>query len=185
MGANVELALGEVNVPCYVVDRTGTIRWLNAAAERIVGHAQGARFTDVVAPAYKHQAREAFSRKILGVDSVTDVSFDVVGHDGVTSRLEVSSAPLYDDHRVIGVFGIASRPAVAKAPPRKHHHLTPRQSEVLHMLAHGASTTHIAEELHLSRETVRNHVRAILRALEVNSRLEAVATAHADGLITI
>ena len=41
-------------------------------------------------------------------------------------------------------------------------HLTPRQSEVLQLLEEGRSTTQIAEELHLSRETVRNHIRALL-----------------------
>jgi DNA-binding NarL/FixJ family response regulator len=45
-------------------------------------------------------------------------------------------------------------------------------------LERGRSSKQIAAELHLSTETVRNHVRHILRALGVNSRLEAVAVAH-------
>jgi DNA-binding NarL/FixJ family response regulator len=59
-----------------------------------------------------------------------------------------------------------------------HPALTPRQSEVVRLLEHGRSTRQIAEELHLSPETVRNHVRALLRALGVHSRLEAVALAR-------
>ena len=50
-------------------------------------------------------------------------------------------------------------------------------------LAHGSSTHQIADLLHLSRETVRNHIRGVLQALEVHSRVEAVATARAEGLI--
>jgi DNA-binding NarL/FixJ family response regulator len=46
---------------------------------------------------------------------------------------------------------------------------------VLRLLEHGRSTDQIAEELHLSIETVRNHIRRLLRALDVHSRLEAVA----------
>ena len=46
------------------------------------------------------------------------------------------------------------------------------------MLEQGRSTRQIAQELHLSRETVRNHVRHLTRALGVNSRLEAVALAR-------
>jgi DNA-binding NarL/FixJ family response regulator len=76
---------------------------------------------------------------------------------------------------VIGVFGQLFHHPVEPTPA--HPALTPRQSEVLRLLEHGRSTRQIAEELHLSPETVRNHVRAVLRALGVHSRLEAVALA--------
>ena len=56
--------------------------------------------------------------------------------------------------------------------------LTPRQTEVLGLLERGRSTTQIAEELHLSTETVRNHIRQLLRATGTHSRLEAVAIAN-------
>jgi DNA-binding NarL/FixJ family response regulator len=49
---------------------------------------------------------------------------------------------------------------------------------VLRLLERGLSTKQIARELHLSPDTVRNHVRHLLRALGVNSRLEAVAAAR-------
>ena len=55
----------------------------------------------------------------------------------------------------------------------------PRQEEVLRLLERGRSTRQIAAELHLSTETVRNHIRRLFRALGVNSRLEAVAAARA------
>jgi DNA-binding NarL/FixJ family response regulator len=61
--------------------------------------------------------------------------------------------------------------------------VTPRQSEVLRLLERGRSTEQIAEQLHLSVETVRNHVRGLLRALQVHSRLEAVAIARRDDLV--
>lgn len=86
-------------------------------------------------------------------------------------------------HRVVGVFGLAARPPVPSPPLRAHPRLTPRQLEVLRRLAEGASTAQIAEELHIARETVRNHVRAILRELGVHSRLEAIAAARAERLL--
>ena len=49
---------------------------------------------------------------------------------------------------------------------------------MLGLLELGRSTRQIAEDLHLSRETVRNHVRNILSALGVHSRLGAVALAR-------
>jgi DNA-binding NarL/FixJ family response regulator len=56
--------------------------------------------------------------------------------------------------------------------------LTPRQAEVLELLERGRSTTQIAQDLHLSSETVRNHIRHILKAVGAHSRLEAVAIAN-------
>ena len=53
---------------------------------------------------------------------------------------------------------------------------------MLRLLEHGRSTDQIAQELHLSRETVRNHIRHILQALGVHSRLEAVAVARQEHL---
>jgi DNA-binding NarL/FixJ family response regulator len=78
---------------------------------------------------------------------------------------------------VVGVFGLLEeRPT--DALPTAHPHLTPRQVEVLRLLEQGRSTKQIAAELHLSTETVRNHIRRLFRALGVNSRLEAVAAAR-------
>jgi DNA-binding NarL/FixJ family response regulator len=79
--------------------------------------------------------------------------------------------------RIVGVFGLIERhPGDASVPPP---HLTPRQVEVLRLLEQGRSTKQIAAELHLSTETVRNHIRRLFRALGVNSRLEAVAAGRA------
>ena len=61
--------------------------------------------------------------------------------------------------------------------------LTPRELEVLQLLAEGLSTQAIANQLVLSSKTVRNHVQAILAKLGVHSKLEAVATAARRGLI--
>jgi DNA-binding NarL/FixJ family response regulator len=63
------------------------------------------------------------------------------------------------------------------------HRLTPRQIEVLRLLATGLSTHAIAERLFISELTVRNHVENLLHKLEVHSRLEAVSLAHHSGLV--
>jgi len=79
--------------------------------------------------------------------------------------------------RVVGVFGLLGRP-LDDEPAAPHPDLTPREAEVLRLLEQGRSTKQIASELHVSTETVRNHVRHLFRALGVNSRLEAVAAAR-------
>jgi DNA-binding NarL/FixJ family response regulator len=85
--------------------------------------------------------------------------------------------PLKNGEHVVGVFGLLEeRPGDSLTAPPPH--LTPRQVEVLRLLEQGRSTKQIAAELHLSTETVRNHIRRLFRALGVNSRLEAVAAAR-------
>jgi PAS domain S-box-containing protein len=183
LGDDVERAMTDVNVPSYIIDRGGAIAWLNPAAERLVGDARGKRFTDVVVPDDRPRAKEAFARKIVGREKVTDAEVELLGPDGREVSVEVSSVPLREGHQVVGVFGLLSRPPSPPKSPRPHAKLTPRQREILRMLAHGASTHQIAEDLHLSRETVRNHVRGILQALDVHSRVEAVAAARAEGVL--
>lgn len=63
--------------------------------------------------------------------------------------------------------------------------LTPRQSEVLGMLAEGKGVKEIQHELYLSQATVRNHVRSLLQALGAHSQLEAVAKARRAGLLEV
>lgn len=56
--------------------------------------------------------------------------------------------------------------------------LTPREREVLALMAEGLSTAIIAERLVISITTVRSHVHSIIDKLEVHSRLQAVLTAY-------
>jgi PAS domain S-box-containing protein len=183
IGGDIETALENVNVPSYVIDPTGIIRWLNPAARRLVGDVRGRQFTSVVAHEDTRRAREHFARKIAGTAQVTDAQVVLVDPDGGRLQVDISSCPLMRDHRVVGVFGqmtdIEEEPDDPLPP-----HLTPRQAEVLRLLKRGRSTEQIAQELHLSTETVRNHVRHLLRALGVHTRLEAVAAAHNVQLVS-
>jgi PAS domain S-box-containing protein len=177
VGGDAERALYDVGVPSYVLDTTGVVRWINPAAEKLLGDVRGRHYTSVVAPEERLRARELFARKVLGTSSATDATGVLVATDGTRVELEVSAVPLMGGEVVVGVFGLLSGSTAAEpAPPQPH--LTPRQSEVLRLLGQGRSTKQIADELHLSTETVRNHIRHLFRALGVNSRLEAVAAAH-------
>lgn len=59
--------------------------------------------------------------------------------------------------------------------------LTPRQLEILHLLAQGSANADIAEQLHLSQKTVRNQVSAIFDQLGVRSRGQAIVLAREAG----
>lgn len=61
--------------------------------------------------------------------------------------------------------------------------LTPREQDVLGLLAQGCSYGKVGENLFISIDTVRNHVRNIYDKLQVNSKAEAVAKAMRQGLV--
>lgn len=62
-------------------------------------------------------------------------------------------------------------------------HLTPRQREVLELLAAGRPAKKISQRLGIAEATVRNHIRAILVELGCHSQLAAVAEARRRGAI--
>ena len=174
VGGDVEQALTGIPVPSYVLDTEGVVRWINPAAERLLGDVRGRHFTSVVGAEDRARARELFARKVLGTSSATETTGVLVAKDGTPLALDISAVSMKDGERVVGVFGLMSgHPANEPSTPPAH--LTPRQAEMLRLLEQGRSTKQIAQELHLSPETVKNHVRLLLRALGVNSRLEAVA----------
>jgi PAS domain S-box-containing protein len=184
LGHDVEEALEHINVPSYVLDDHGIIRWVNPAAMRLVGDVRGKQFTSVVAPEEKSRAQAEFAKKVFGTAKTTDAEVILVDEDGDRMAVEVHSVRLLRGDRVVGVFGHVEHEPTSE-PVTALTALTPRQSEILRLLEHGRSTGQIAEELHLSRETVRNHIRHMLRALGVHSRLEAVALARHEHLAAI
>jgi PAS domain S-box-containing protein len=172
--------LQNVNVPSVVVDREGSVTWLNEAAERSFGDLRGRPFTSVVAPEDMPVVRRQLQRKLRGAQA-TDYAVDVFTADGARRRVEISSVPIKGGDGCHAVFGVALPGPPERPSPAVR--LTARQTDVLKMLGEGASTDEIATSLHLSKETVRNHIRHVFRALGVHSRLEAVAQAHRLGLL--
>jgi PAS domain S-box-containing protein len=181
LDGDLERALQELRVPAFLLDRAGAIVWLNRAGRELVGDAVGRSLEQLAAPADVGRAREVVRARPVGT-AAADVELSLVTRDGSQRRVGVSSAAVRSDGRMVAVFGLASpRERGRREPPRAS--LTPRQEEVLRLLAAGRSTDEIAAELHLARETVRNHVRAVLRAVGAHTRLEAVVTAQRLGLL--
>src|SRR5215510_6113908 len=104
MGGDLENALERVEVPTYILDRHGIIRWVNPCAKELVGDVTGRQFTSVVAPEDTRRAKEAFTKHMLGTADV-DGSVTLLDDDGDRVSVEVSSVNLYQGERVIGVFG--------------------------------------------------------------------------------
>lgn len=87
--------------------------------------------------------------------------------------------------------GFGARPKLAytlpngESKPQPFEALTPRQAEILRMVAEGLPYTAIAERLGISERTVRAHMNDVLTRLGVYNRHEAVVTACRMGLITL
>jgi PAS domain S-box-containing protein len=182
LSIDLPAVLAVVPVPVYVVSRRGIIRWLNDEALKVFGDRRGEHYSALVAPEARQLVDEQFTRKILGTALTTSYESILLTRDGEKFHVDLDSVRVGEDAEAMGVFGLAE-PQRPVAPAAASVHLTPRQHEILTLLTRGRSTTQMAAELHLSRETVRNHVRGILRALSVHSRLEAVCRAHELGIM--
>ena len=183
LSADVRQALEAVSVPAYIVDRHRRVRWQNAASIELVGDLRGRLDAGLVAPGDLARAKEAFRQKQKGAPH-TQLEVSVERPDGRRVRIAVNSVPLRNvDGEMIGSFGLVQvlgeiDPAAASAP-----RLSPRERETLTLLAAGYSTAQMAEQMNISKETVRNHVRRVLGGLDARSRIEAVAKARRVGLI--
>jgi DNA-binding CsgD family transcriptional regulator len=185
LGGDIDAVLDEVQVATAVADRDGIIRWQNACSVELLGDCVGRPLSAFVAPESTHYWRLQFTKKVLGTARTTDYRMNMLAPDGSHVPIEVSSIAIEGtEHRIVGVFGVIQPVEVPfTPPPLPAGGLTARQLEVLHHLAQGHSTGQIAELLGIAPETVRNHVRGILRALCVHSRLEAVAEGRRRGLL--
>ncbi|MFL5914926.1 MAG: LuxR C-terminal-related transcriptional regulator [Gaiellaceae bacterium] len=187
VGAAVLDALEFIDLPAYVIDRTGTLRWANKAVNRLIGDRVGHSFLSCVSPETRQRVKAQVARKLVGGE-VTAYRLTVLDAAGRRAQLCVYSAPLRRiDREIVGVFGLAlpraARQKELSRRPLKDVQLTPRQAEVLRLLGEGLSTDAIASHLGVAVETARNHIRAVLRGLGVHSRLEAVVEGRERGLL--
>jgi DNA-binding NarL/FixJ family response regulator len=99
-------------------------------------------------------------------------------------RTVASGAALLDPEvtrQLVGRYAARIRPVDGAAPERP---LTPRELEVLRLIADGLSNAEIAATLRISQETVKTFVSRILTKLGLRDRVQAVVYAYRHGLVT-
>ena len=83
--------------------------------------------------------------------------------------------------RLIADF--AGRDAAARPKPVALDELTPRELEVLTLIARGLSNTEISQTLVVAPQTTKTHIGRILRKLDLRDRAQAVIAAYESGLV--
>lgn len=116
-------------------------------------------------------------QQALGAGAIGYLLKDTSGHDLVAAiRTACAGAPVLD------VGATQALVTSFSAPPRPGGDLTEREQAVLHLMTSGLSNDKIADQLLISRNTVRHHVHNILAKLGVANRTEAVSLAFQHQL---
>ena len=180
--------LDSLMVPASLHDVDGHFVHANAAAERASGYSNaalvGLHHTDLLRPEVRANVETQF-RRAAEEGEPTDFETVFVDAGGHLRGVRAQHLPLHDGDAIIGILILAFE--VRRAPPlpaaARNPHLTPRQREILSLIASGLSTAEVASELTLSPETVRNHLRNTFGELGAHTRVEAIAAAQRLGLL--
>jgi PAS domain S-box-containing protein len=187
---DVDFSLGDTLViPASVHDVEGRFVHMNEAAERASGRTNadllGHHFTEPLPPEARASVAAQFRRAVERGEP-TDFETVFIDASGQLRGVRAQHLPLRSGGAIVGVLILAfdaRRPPSGPVGLEPQPRLTPRQREVLGLIASGLSTAEIAVQLTISPETVRNHLRSLFSELDVHTRLEAIAAARRLGLL--
>jgi PAS domain S-box-containing protein len=188
--------LDQVDLAVIATDAEGIVTHWNARAEALYGwmreEAIGRHIAELVVPDdQRSHGYEIIEQLQAGAS--WQGSFRVRRKDGSVFTAYVKDSPILErDGRLIGIVGCSieiADPDLASAVRsligdgsqpsgrRRTRNLSPREREVLGLLARGLTGEQIAERLVLSPETVRTHIRNAREKLGASTRVEAVTMA--------
>jgi PAS domain S-box-containing protein len=172
--------------PMLVVDDDRVYVDANPAAARLLKMAResliGQRVDDLTPPerlAELPELWESFMR--TGTQAG---SYDLVTPDGTRVRVDYSATARILPGRHLGII-TGPDPSTSQTAEPAGTPLSPREREVLRLVAQGATGDEVARELQLSPETVRRHVRRARDKLGAANRSHAIALALQRGEIQL
>lgn len=186
-----------IDLAVIATDADGVVGTWNPRAELVFGwtrdEAVGRHINELTVPEEGRRTAEEIMAAIQRNESWQG-SFRLKRKDGSLFTAFVKDTPICDsDGRLIGIVGVsielgdpelaqAVRSAAAednnhRTPGRRTRTLSPREREVLGLLARGLTGEQIADRLVLSPETVRTHIRNAREKLGASTRVEAVTMA--------
>jgi DNA-binding NarL/FixJ family response regulator len=100
-----------------------------------------------------------------------------------TIRSVAKGAHVLPPQMTATLFSQIARDAVARGRPEALDsvRMTPREREVINLIAEGLSNKEIATRLNLATHTIKSHVRNVMEKLALHTRLQIAAFAHKDG----
>jgi DNA-binding NarL/FixJ family response regulator len=132
-------------------------------------------FHAIKAGAGAYYPKDVTPRKLI--EAIRQVSQgNYVIDDNVLAKSQVASWLLKQFEQISSFGG---------SPDEMFVPLSPREMEILHLIARGYSNKEVAHELGISRQTVKNHMTSILRKLSVNDRTQAALYALRRGWIRL
>ena len=164
---SIDLAIVDLSLP----DGNGT---------ELIGELRAANPHGMVLVLTASTQRGAYARAVeAGAAGVLNKSATIKDVIEASRRLAAGEAVLLMDElvRLAGEQDRETRSAI--------ENLTPREQEVLRLLAEGLSDKEIAERLYVGSGTVRTHVVSIFNKLGAHSRLQALVFAVRHGLVDI
>lgn len=186
--------LDQVDLAVISTDASGTVTTWNARAEALYGwtkeEAIGRPILDLTVPADDADLAEEILDRLRNGRSWRG-AFALRRKDGSLFTAFVKDSPMFDgDGNLIGLVGVSIEIAdpdlaeavrtvsqAAKLDGRRSRTLSPREREILGLLARGLTGEQIAERLVLSPETIRTHIRNAREKLGASTRVEAVTMA--------
>jgi PAS domain S-box-containing protein len=194
--------LDQVDLAVIATNADGVVTTWNSRAEALYGwrrrEAVGRHIMELTVP---EESRRTADQIVAALQrgSSWQGTFRLKRKDGTRFTAFVKDAPIIgDDGRLVGIVGVSIEigdPDLAEAVRtvrgdgaqmgRRTRALSPREREVLALLARGLTGEQIAERLVLSPETVRTHIRNAREKLGASTRVEAVTMALVTREINI
>jgi PAS domain S-box-containing protein len=193
--------LDQVALAVIATDSNGVVTTWNSRAEALYGwsrhEAVGKHINDLTVPAESQRNAEAILAAIAA-GRTWQGPFRVKRKDGTGFTAYVKNSPIQENGEILGVVGVSieigdpelvaavrSLEDIHRPGSRRSRTLSPREREVLGLLARGLTGEQIAERLVLSPETIRTHIRNAREKLGASTRVEAVTMALVSREIQI